>query len=49
MYVRAVFFGFACTESLPARLAKLAFGYRVPYSPELQKGAARGKYLLWKT
>jgi len=28
MYVLAVFLGFDCTESLPARLSKLAFGYK---------------------
>jgi hypothetical protein len=48
MYFRAVFLGFGCIESLVARLSKLAFGYRVTYSPELQKGAARRMYLLWQ-
>jgi hypothetical protein len=48
MYVRAVFLGFGCIECLVARLSKLAFGYTVTYSPELQKGAARRMYLLWQ-
>jgi len=46
MYVRAVILGFDCTESLPARSSKPAFGYRVTYSPEVQKSPARRKYLL---
>jgi hypothetical protein len=48
MYVPAVFLGFGCIECLAARLSKLAFGYTVAYSPELQKGAARRMYLLWQ-
>ena len=48
MYVRAVFLGFGCIESLAAKLSKLAFGYRVAYSPEVQEGAARRMYLLWQ-
>jgi lactate dehydrogenase-like 2-hydroxyacid dehydrogenase len=47
MYGRAVFLGFGCIECLVARLSKLAFGYTVTYSPELQK-TARGMYLLWQ-
>jgi hypothetical protein len=47
MYVRAVFLGFGCIECLVARLSKLAFGYTVTYSPELQK-AARRMYLRWQ-
>ena len=48
MYGRAVFLGFGCIECLVARLPKLAFGYTVTYSPELQK-ASRRIYLLWQT
>jgi hypothetical protein len=48
MYVRAVFLGFGCIKCLVARLSKLAFGYTVTYSPELQEGAARRMYLLWQ-
>jgi hypothetical protein len=48
MYFRAVFLGFGCIESLVARLSKLAFGYTVTYSPELQKDTARRMYLLWQ-
>ena len=47
MYGRAVFLGFGCIECLVARLSKLAFGYTVTYSPELQK-TDRGMYLLWQ-
>ena len=48
MYGRAIFLGFGCIECLVARLSKLAFGYTVTYSPELQKDAARRMYLLWQ-
>ena len=41
MYVRAVFLGFGCIECLVARLSKLAFGYTVTYSPELQKAGSK--------
>jgi hypothetical protein len=47
MYGHAVFLGFGCIECLVARMSKLAFGYAVTYSPELQK-AARRMYLLWQ-
>ena len=47
MYGRAIFLGFGCIECLVARLSKLAFGYTVTYSPELQK-TDRGMYLLWQ-
>ena len=38
----------AQTESLSARLAKPAFGYRLAYSRDVQKGAARRTKRLWQ-
>ena len=48
MHVRAVFLGFDCTESLPARLAKPASGYRLAHSQDVPKAAARRMKRLWQ-